>query len=97
MRTYHRCEQTTRVEAPYKTLGDWAADRADMRIACICCGARICCQPNPPTLSPVTAKSHPRSSGWGVEDADIAVTRPYHLSRSIAVDTTAKKSARRHR
>jgi hypothetical protein len=24
------------IEAPYKTLGEWAADRADMRIACAC-------------------------------------------------------------
>ncbi|MBS86582.1 hypothetical protein [Sphingobium sp.] len=24
------------IEAPYKTLGEWAADRADMRIACVC-------------------------------------------------------------
>ena len=24
------------IEAPYKTLGEWATDRADMRIACAC-------------------------------------------------------------
>lgn len=24
------------IEAPYKTLGEWAADRADLRIVCAC-------------------------------------------------------------
>ncbi|KQN90781.1 hypothetical protein ASE90_16975 [Sphingomonas sp. Leaf67] len=24
------------IEAPYSTLGEWAADRADMRIVCAC-------------------------------------------------------------